>query len=117
MTLQDAALNAAVDGVAAIASHASVHTADPGGTGTSEVSGGGYARQAVTWTAASAGSRSATATLSFTAAASTGATHTGLWSALSGGTWYGGQALTGDQTFNVAGDYDITTLTIAISAV
>lgn len=116
MAFQDAALNAAVDGIAAIASHASIHTADPGGTGTAEQSGGGYARQAVTWSAASGGARSANATLSFSAVASTNAAYVGLWSALTVGTWYGGDAITGDTTFNATGDFDLTTLTIAVAA-
>jgi len=116
MALQTAALNAAVDAIVALTGFASIHTADPGGTGASEVSGGGYARQAVTWTAASNGSRSANATLAFSAAASTAANFVGLWSAVTGGTWYGGEALAGDNAFNAAGDYNVTVLTITVAA-
>lgn len=116
MALQTVALNDGVDGIVASISHVSIHTADPGGTGANEVSGGGYARQAVTWAAASGGSRSATATLSFSAAGSTAAGFCGLWTALTGGTWYGGNANTGDTAFNAAGDYDLTSLSVAVAA-
>jgi hypothetical protein len=40
------------------------------------------------------------------------ATHALLFSAASGGTFYGFDALAGDQTFNSAGGYELTALTI-----
>jgi hypothetical protein len=45
----------AVAAVTAVAGYLSLHTADPGTTGANEVSGGSYARQAITWNAASGG--------------------------------------------------------------
>ncbi len=71
MALQANALNAACDAVTALADFVSTHTADPGGAGSNESSGGGYARQAAgTWPAASAGSSTAPATISFSGTAS-----------------------------------------------
>ena len=36
----------------------------------------------------------------------------GFWSASTAGTFYGYYALTGDQTFNAAGEYTISSLSI-----
>jgi hypothetical protein len=52
----------------------------------------------------------------FTGAALAGATHALLFSAESGGTFYGFDALAGDQAFNAAGAYRITALTITGSS-
>lgn len=73
---------------AALATHASLHTADPGTTGTSEVTGGSpaYARIPLTWTAGgSDGIYTSSAT--FNLPATTAVTHVGLWSALTGGSF------------------------------
>ena len=53
---------------------------------------------------------------SFTGAPSAGASHALFFSAASGGTFYGYDALTGDQTFNAAGEYDLDSLTITGSS-
>lgn len=53
---------------------------------------------------------------SFTGTPSDGATHALLFSASTGGTFYGFDALTGDQAFNAEGDYDLTALTITGSS-
>ncbi len=73
---------------AALATHASLHTADPGTTGTSEVTGGSpaYARVSISWTAGSSDGIY-TATVTFNLPASTTTTHLGLWSALTGGSF------------------------------
>lgn len=52
----------------------------------------------------------------FTGAPSDGATHALFFSASSGGTFYGFDALTGDQAFNAAGEYSLTSLTITGSS-
>lgn len=52
----------------------------------------------------------------FTGTAGAGATHALLFSASSGGTFLGSQALTGDQTFNASGAYNLTALTITGSS-
>lgn len=74
-------------------------------TGT-ELSGGDYARKAVTWTAASGGTIRPTADLTFDVPA--GATVAGWrgFSASTGGTNYGGADLT-EETFAAAGQYKL----------
>lgn len=87
--------------------HISLHTADPGTTGTSEVVGGSYARVAVTWGAASAGVKSNTGSLVFQVPAGTTVTHVAGWDAISAGTFRGGGALAASQAFGTAGTYTI----------
>lgn len=52
----------------------------------------------------------------FTGTPSDGATHALLFSAPTGGTFYGFDALTGDAAFNAEGDYNLTALTITGSS-
>lgn len=52
----------------------------------------------------------------FTGTPSAAATHALLFSAASGGTFYGFDALTGDQAFNAEGDYNLTALTLTGSS-
>jgi len=92
--------------------YVSLHTATPGTTGTSEVAGGTYARVAVTWNAASAGSISNSNALSLNLPATTTAAFFGVWSALTGGTYYIGGALT--PTVTTGGTAGV--VTIAASA-
>lgn len=71
-----------------------------------ELSGGSYTRKAVTWTTASNGTIRPSADLVFDVPA--GATVAGWrgFSAATGGTNYGGEALT-PETFNNAGQYKL----------
>jgi hypothetical protein len=101
----------------------SLHSADPGLTGASELSGNGYARVAVSpvagsWTApATNGSvREVSNTAAITFPAATGsnwsaATHFGIWDASTTGNFVRGDALTTSRTALV-GD----TITFAIGA-
>lgn len=73
--------------------YVSLHTADPGTTGASEVTGGTYARVAVTWNAASSGTVTNSNTLTINLPASTTASYFGIWSASTTGTYYVGGAL------------------------
>lgn len=52
----------------------------------------------------------------FTGTPAEGATHVLFFSAASGGTFYGYDALTGDTEFNAAGTYNLTGLTITGSS-
>lgn len=52
----------------------------------------------------------------FTGTPGAGATNALFFSASSGGTFYGYDGLTGDTTFNAAGEYDITSLTVTGSS-
>jgi hypothetical protein len=84
----------------------SLHTAAPGDTGASEVSGGAYARQGPV-SFANAGTNptvaSNTAVIQYpTATANWGTiTHFGIWSAVSGGTFLGWNTVTIPKAINI----------------
>ena len=78
----------------------SLHTATPGTTGASEVTGGSYARQAITFGSASAGSKASAGTdaaQSFTGMPSVGSgtPYFGVWTLVSSGTYTGGGTTSG----------------------
>lgn len=52
----------------------------------------------------------------FTGTALAGATHALLFSASTAGTFYGFDAVSGDQAFNAAGEYNLTALTVTGSS-
>lgn len=107
MALQTSEVNVAVDAVAARATHLSVHTADPATTGAAEATGGSYARVALVWPAATAGSSTA-GQVTVEVPAGT-YTHYGLWGALTGTTtWRGGNPLSTTETFGAAGQLKVT---------
>jgi hypothetical protein len=113
MALNDALLNIGANAMAAAATHLAIHTAQPDATGSNQSTA---ARVAASWPAAATGDLTIT-NKAFTGGAASGpATHVGFWSAATGGTFYGWAALTGDQTFNAAGEYTITSLTVNGSA-
>lgn len=114
MALNDTILNIGNAAMQTAITHAQIHTAQPNASGSNESSA---TRQAITWVTAANGDLVATVDLSFTGGASSGAaTHLGFWSASSTGTFYGWQVLTGDQTFNAAGEYTVTGITITGTA-
>jgi hypothetical protein len=90
------------------ATYASLHTADPGDTGASEVTGGApaYARKAITWNAAAAGVLDSSVAPVFDVPASTTVTHVGFWDAVTLGNWAGGAAVT-NETFGAQGTYTL----------
>jgi len=113
MALSTAGRNAAAGGVAAVVGYVSLHTADPGSSGTGEVAGGTYARKAITWAAASSGVATSNGTDPvFDVPAATTVTHYGFWSAATAGTYYGGGALSASEAFGGAGTYTLDTATI-----
>lgn len=87
----DAAANAGLNAIAALVTHLSLHSGDPGTTGANEVTGGSpaYARKAVTWGAAASRQVDIAAPVAFDVPASTTVYWVGMWGALSGGTYYG----------------------------
>ena len=94
---------------AGAAVYASLHTATPGSTGASEVTGGSpaYARKAVTWTAG--GSDGVyTGTCTFDVPTGITITHGGLWTAVTAGTFLDGGALAASQAFSAQGTYVLT---------
>lgn len=99
----------AVNAVAAAGTYISAHTADPGATGTSEVAGGSYARQQTVWAAAT-GSTTVTragSQVTIPIPAGTTATHFGVWSAATAGTFYGFVDST-DEVFGSGGNLLVT---------
>lgn len=89
----------------------SLHNGDPGGSGTSnEITGGGYARVAATFAAASGGERLLSSDVDFTATALQAVTHFGVWTN-AGTVFRGSAALTGDAAFNAAGEYTVKATT------
>ncbi len=112
MALTPTTLNELADHLASIGPTLSLHTADPGATGANESSA---ARQPAGWAAAVNGDITAS-DVAFTGGAASGpCTHVGVWDA-DGTTFRGGYALAGDQAFNAAGEYTVTSLTINGSA-
>lgn len=108
MALNGTGLSAQVSGLTAVAVYASLHTAEPNASGSSEVTGGSYTRESISWAAASNGTAATNANIVFDVPASTTITHVGYWSAVSGGTFYGSRVLDASQTFATAGTYTIS---------
>lgn len=93
--------------------HVSIHT-DAADSNANESSA---ARQPIVWQAAANGDMVATADVAFTGGAASGpALRVGFWSANIGGTYFGSLELTGDTSFNAAGEYTLTGVTIDGSA-
>jgi len=114
MAFTDAALIAGTNGITAAFPYVSLHSADPGTTGTNETTA---SRILPTWPAASGTGDATVSTLNFTGGTASGAcTYVGLWSAASGGTFGGGFPLSGNQTFNASGQYTVNTLTVNAQA-
>lgn len=88
------------------ATHASLHTANPGTTGASEVSGAPYARKAITW-AAGAVNGNVTATVTFDVPSGVTVAGAGVWTAVTGGTYLDGVTVT-SQAFSSQGTYTLT---------
>lgn len=101
-----AAENAALNGLDGTGStnvipDLSLHTATPGTTGASEnANTGSYARQAVSWNAASSGSKTNSGSVTFSTAGTVAVTHFGTWSSATygAGTYAIGGALTASVT-------------------
>jgi hypothetical protein len=105
MPLNTDGITDATGALAAEITQMSLHSADPGATGTNETSA---ARQAVTLTDNGSGVLSVS-NVAFTGGAANGpVSHCGFWA---GATFKGSLALSGDATFNAAGEYTVTSAT------
>lgn len=94
-----------------------LHTGDPGAAGTTTVSSV-TTRFALTYNSASAGSKSLSATVSWTAWAGTNGevvTHISFWTASSGGTFKGSCILTASKTVNTGDTLTLSTHTASIA--
>lgn len=85
----------------------SLHSADPGTTGASEITGGSYVRVATTWAAASAAAM-AGSQVTINVPAGTTIAYWGIWSASTGGVWFDGGQLPAPQTYATAGTFNLT---------
>lgn len=109
MPLNDAALNVGATAIKGAITHLSLHTATPNASGSNESTA---ARKAAGWGTVATGDFSTT-NIAFTGGAANGpVTHVGYWSAITAGTFYGYEAITGDATFNSAGEYTLTSANI-----
>jgi len=100
------------------ARYLALHTADPGETGaTSEVSGNGYARQAVTFNAASSGAATNSSTHTFTASGGNWGTITyfSIWDASTSGNELYSGALTTSRTINNGESLTVAAAAITVS--
>lgn len=108
--------NSLLDGFAADAVFASLHTGNPGTNGANEVTGGSpaYARKSVSWAAAASGALASNAQIVFDVPTGTTIQYVGFWSASTSGTFYGhvtitNETYTGQGTYTIAsGDIDFT---------
>lgn len=106
--------NLAVDAISGVspgptvARYISLHSNDPGLTGTTaEISGGTYARQPSTFQAASNSSATGGA-VTLQVPSGTTIKFWGLWTAATGGTFLYGGGLPADETFGSNGTYSLT---------
>lgn len=108
--LNNAAMVVGANAIKAVISHAQLHTAAAGGSGTSNVSSA--ARQAITWSSTTSnGDWGLASTLNFTGGTAGGPIYSiTAWSASSSGTFYGEWLMTGDATFDALGQYAVVTL-------
>lgn len=93
--------------------YASLHTADPGETGTAEVTGGTYARGTVSFAAASAGAISMQGTASFANMPAGTVVGVGLWNHVSAGTFLWGGTIS-SRTTNAGDTFQLTSLTATL---
>lgn len=108
MALNDAGLVIAANAVDVAITHMSLHTT---GAVTSSTNESAAARVAVNGSVDADGDITWT-TIAFTGGAASGpVVRVGYWTALTAGTYLGGSLLTGDQTFNAAGEYTVNSVT------
>ena len=105
--LVDAGKNLLLDGLVDGVEFVSLHTADPDGTGSDEVSGSPYLRKSVVWATPASASVGNASAIIFDVPGSTTINHLGYWSASADGTFYGARALDSEQTFATVGTYTI----------
>ena len=109
--LNTAAIQIGSAAIAAVLDTVKLHTGDPGAAGTSNTTTAGSG--AATFSSTS-GVITLDAPVDFTGGAASGAcTWVSVWDAT---VHYGNYQLTGDQTFNAAGEYTLDSLTITGSA-
>lgn len=116
MPFNNTGKNLMLDALTAVVDYLSLHSADPGATGTNELSGGSpaYARKAVTWNAASTGSATGNSLPTFDVESGDTVSYVGLWDAVTSGSFYGSANVT-DEVFGGQGTYQVTAATLSIT--
>jgi len=109
--------NAMLNALGALAVFASLHSADPGDNGASELSGGSpaYARKAITWNAAASGSLDDSNVPVFDVPAGATVSFVGFWSLVTGGVFYGAADVT-NEVFAAQGTYTLTDADLDLNA-
>jgi hypothetical protein len=87
--------------------HVSAHTGAPGASGANEISGGVYARQSISYSAAAAGSKDSSNLPEIPVPAGNTVTVIGYWSALTGGSFLAHSVIT-SESFGSDGTLQIT---------
>lgn len=97
--------------------YVSLHTADPGETGANEVTDSGYARQTIDFNAATTSGATNNGQVTFPAIAdgTVTATHFGLWTALTTGTFIFGGAFSSSKAFVIGATPKILDTAITVS--
>lgn len=112
MALSNPAMILAANALRGAITHGQLHTSTTTTSGTANLTTA--PRQALPWAAATAnGDFGLSSAVAFTGGAANGPVAAiSLWSAITGGIFYGDFPLTGDTTFNSAGEYTLTSLNI-----
>ena len=113
MALSTSEKNALATKFATDALFASLHSADPGTSGTvAELSGGtpGYARKGLTWGSAASGVVSTTSAVTFDVPAAVTVAYVAFWTASTGGTFLGSQQVVA-EAYTGQGTYSLTSVT------
>lgn len=95
--------------------YVSLHTADPGETGASEVTGGTYGRQSSSWAAASAGAVVTDAALNFTLMPAVTVTHVAIWDASTAGNCLWSGAFSSSKVVNAGDTYQIPSGSLTVT--
>lgn len=116
MPLNTTAKNAMLDHLASLINYASLHSADPGGTGANEIAGGSpaYARKSITWNTAAASNLDSSNQPVFDVEGGDTVAYVGFNSAATAGTWYGDASVT-SETFGSQGTYTLTDADISLT--
>ncbi|MGJ5817056.1 phage tail fiber protein [Paludibaculum fermentans] len=96
-------------------SYLSLHTADPGETGTSEVTGGSYSRKSWTFSGPTNGVITSSATVLFTGMPAVSVTHFGVWDAATGGNCLWTGPATASKTYGAGDTAEITSGTLTVT--
>jgi len=108
MALNTAILQVGANAMATAAPYLALHTANPDPSGSNPATS---ARQAANWVVNN-GVMTAS-NIAFTGGAASGpCTYVGLWSAVTGGTYYGMMLLSGDAAFDSSGNYTLISLVV-----